>query len=131
MGCIYKWSTHNPYRSPTEPYFPPRVPVINNFLLIREGYVPINIKYIDRAEYYDAFKEFDQNQKTGIMEKIIGRALTDSYYKRLAYLEDKKIVTLADYAKKSKESHQNLLNKAKRQTIPAFKERGIWKIASK
>jgi Fic family protein len=105
--------------------------VINNFLLIREGYVPINIKYIDRAEYYDAFKEFDLNQKTEIMERIIGRALTSSYYKRLAYLEDKKIITLNDYAKKSKESHQNLLNKAKRQTIPAFREKGVWKIASK
>ncbi|MCD4704535.1 Fic family protein [bacterium] len=105
--------------------------VINNFLLIREGYVPINIKYINRAEYYDAFQEFDQNKKTGIMEKIIGRALTSSYYKRLAYLEDKKIITLNDYAKKSKESHQNLLNKAKRQTIPAFREKGVWKIGSK
>src|SRR3989344_1977362 len=31
---------------------------INNYLLIREGHVPINIKFIDRARYYQAFKEF-------------------------------------------------------------------------
>jgi len=102
--------------------------VINNYLLIREGYVPVNIKYIDRGEYYDAFKEFDKNQKTEIMEKIVGRALTNSYHKRLAYLEGKKIITLADYAKENKDSHQNLLNKANRQTIPAFLEKGVWKI---
>jgi len=33
--------------------------VINNYLLIREGFVPINIKFIDRKMYYEAFKEFD------------------------------------------------------------------------
>jgi len=33
--------------------------VLNNYLLIREGYVPINIKFIDRKLYYNAFQEFD------------------------------------------------------------------------
>ena len=103
---------------------------INNYLLIREGYVPINIKFIDRAKYYDAFKEYETNNKTGIMEEIVGRALTNSYHKRLAYLENKKVVTLAEYAKQGRISHSNVLNKAKRQTIEAFIEKGIWKIAA-
>ncbi len=60
--------------------------VINNYILIREGYVPINIKFIDRKLYYDAFAEFDKSGKTSIMEEIIGKALTNSYHKRLAYL---------------------------------------------
>jgi Fic family protein len=101
--------------------------VIINYLLIREGYVPINIKFIDRAKYYDAFKEFDQFGKTDIMQEIVGRALTNSYHRRLAYLEDKKIVTLNEYAKVTKQSYANALNKARRQTIPAFLERGTWK----
>jgi hypothetical protein len=62
------------------------------------------------------------------MEEIVGRALTNSYHKRLAYLENKKIVTLSDYAKQSRLSHSNALNKAKRQTIEAFIEKGDWKI---
>lgn len=103
---------------------------INNYLLIREGYVPINIKFIDRSKYYDAFKEFEISNKTAIMEEIVGRALTNSYHKRLAYLENKKIVTLAEYAKRGRISHSNALNKAKRQTIEAFIEKGIWKIAT-
>ncbi|NOR88251.1 MAG: Fic family protein [Bacteroidales bacterium] len=102
--------------------------IINNYLLIRESYVPINIKFIDRKLYYDAFVEFDAKGKTSIMEEIIGKALTNSYHKRLAYLEEKEIIKLSDYAKKHKISHSNLINKAKRQTIEAFMEKGIWKI---
>jgi Fic family protein len=102
--------------------------VLNNYLLIREGFVPINIKFIDRAKYYDAFKEFDEKGKTEIMEEIVAKALTNSYHKRLAYLEGKKIMTLADYAKFKKTSHSNLINKATRQTIEAFLEKGVWKI---
>ena len=102
--------------------------VLNNYLLIRGGYVPINIKFIDRALYYNAFKEFQTKGKTKIMELIVGKALTNSYYKRLAYLENKTILDLNTYAKKHKLSHSNLINKAKRQTIEAFIERGVWKI---
>ena len=102
--------------------------VLNNFLLIREGYVPINIKFIDRQKYYDTFNEFDKNGNTDIMEDIVGKALTNSYHKRLAYLEGKRIITLSDYAKDNKLSHSNLINKATRQTIEAFLEKGVWKI---
>jgi Fic family protein len=102
--------------------------VINNYLLIREGFVPINIKFIDRKLYYDAFNEFDDKGKTSIMEEIVGKAITNSYHKRLAYLEEMEIVTLAEYAKRQKISHSNLINKAHRQTIEAFLEKGIWKI---
>lgn len=102
--------------------------VINNYLLIREGFVPINIKFIDRIKYYEAFQEFETKNKTDVMEEIVGKALTNSYHKRLAYLNGKKIVTLAEYAKKNKLSHSNLINKANRQTIEAFLEKNIWKI---
>ncbi|MFA6567157.1 MAG: Fic family protein [Victivallales bacterium] len=102
--------------------------VINNYLLIREGFVPVNIKFIDRKMYYDAFNEFDGKGASGIMEEIVGKALTNSYHKRLAYLEGKRIMTLGEYAKEHNISHSNLINKANRQTIEAFLEKGIWKI---
>jgi Fic family protein len=102
--------------------------VINNYLLIREGFVPINIKFIDRKKYYEAFKEFNEKGATDIMEEIVGKALTNSYHKRLAYLEGAHIVTLSEYAKINKISHSNLINKATRQTIEAFLEKGAWKI---
>ena len=101
---------------------------INNYLLIREGFVPINIKFIDRKMYYEAFEEFGKKSTTKIMEEIVGKSLTNSYHKRLAYMEGVHIMTLAEYAKKYKVSHSNLINKAKRQTIEAFLEKGVWKI---
>ncbi|CAC9520053.1 hypothetical protein [uncultured Gammaproteobacteria bacterium] len=100
----------------------------DNYLLIRDGFVPINIKFIDRADYYTAFNEFNESGKTKIMESIIGKALTNSCHKRLAYLEGKKIVSLIDYTKKYKISHSNLINKDKRQTIKTFSEKSKWKI---
>lgn len=102
--------------------------VLNNYLLIRESHVPINIKFIDRSEYYDAFQEFDDDGRARIMEGIVGRALASSYHKRIAYLEGQTIVTLKEYAKTKRLSHSNLLNKANRQTIPAFWEKGKWRI---
>lgn len=102
--------------------------VLNNYVLIREQFVPINIKYSNRKEYYDAFQEFDQKKQTTIMESIVSKALCQSYHKRLAYMEGKKIISLSDYAKQTKTAHSNLLNKANRQTIEAFLEKGVWKI---
>ena len=102
--------------------------VLNNYLLMREGFVPINIKFIDRNKYYEAFREFDIKGATNVMEEIVGKALTNSYHKRLVYLEGKKIITLAEYAKENKISHSNLINKATRQTIEAFLEKNVWKI---
>ena len=101
---------------------------LNNYILVREGYVPINITFANRARYYNAFKEFEEARKTSIMEEIIGRALTASYHKRLTYMEGKRVITLAQYAKDTRQSHPNLINKAHRQTIPAFVEKGEWKI---
>ena len=102
--------------------------VLNNYILMRSGYVSINIKFIDRAMYYDAFREFQTKGGTKIMETIVAKALTNSYHRRLAYLENKTIINLSDYAKEYKLSHANLINKAKRQTIEAFREKGVWKI---
>jgi len=102
--------------------------VLNNYVLIREGFVPINIKFIDRQRYYDAFAEFDRHGRTAIMEEIVGKALTNSYHKRLAYLEGKTVMPLVEFAKAQGVSHSNLINKAHRQTIEAFLEKGMWKI---
>ncbi len=109
--------------------------VLNNYLLIREGYVPVNIKFFDRQHYYDAFKEFDKEKKTDIMNQIVGIALLNSYHKRLAYMENKKIITLNKFFKDEKlnikkDSYSNLLNKAERQTIEAFLDKGVWKIGN-
>lgn len=102
--------------------------VLNNYILLREGYVPINIAFADRARYYEAFKEYENSEAPSVMEEIIGRALVESYHKRLAYMENRDIITLKEYATQQKASYTNLLNKSQRQTIESFQEKGVWKI---
>ncbi len=64
------------------------------------------------------------------MEKIISLALIESLHKRLAYLEGKSIVALADFARAQKKSIHALSNAARRQTIAAFREASTWKIGA-
>ncbi|OGH10173.1 MAG: hypothetical protein A2152_03330 [Candidatus Levybacteria bacterium RBG_16_35_6] len=103
--------------------------VIINFQLQRLGFTNIIIRNIEKQSYYDAFKEYRDTKKTELMEKTISLLLIESLNKRLAYLNSKKIINLVDYAKLQGKPAPVILNAAKRQTIPAFREKGVWKIA--
>jgi hypothetical protein len=59
---------------------------------------------------------------------INGQVLDANKFIDYKYDSDKKIMTLVEYAKSQKISHSNLINKATRQTIEAFLEKGEWKI---
>jgi Fic family protein len=102
--------------------------VIINYQLARFGFPNIIIRDKEKQTYYEAFGEYKNLKKTKTMEKIITLALMESLHKRIAYLQGDKISTIADYAKGQKKSVNALLNAARRQTIPAFREKGVWKI---
>lgn len=104
--------------------------VIINYQLLRLGFPPIIIRDKEKRDYYLSFKEYDEKKDTKRMEKIIALALLESLNKRVAYLKGESIVTLAEYSKKQKKTLSTLINSAHRQTIPAFRERGVWKISS-
>jgi len=102
--------------------------VIINYQLLRLGFPPVIIRDKEKKDYYKAFKEYDEKKDVKRMEKILALALLESLNKRIAYLKGSKIMTLAEYSKKQKISLSSLINAAHRQTIPAFREKGIWKI---
>lgn len=102
--------------------------VINNYLLIKVGFPPIILRNKEKNDYYNALRSYDDSQHLDRMNVIIEMAVLESLHKRLAYLDGKEIVPLSVYAKKDTRSIHTLLNAAKRQTIPAFREKGIWKI---
>ncbi len=81
--------------------------------------------------YYQSFREYDDSKSTKRMEKILALALMESLHKRIAYLKGEKIITLAEYTKMHKKSAPAVLNAARRQNIPAFREKGVWKIGEK
>lgn len=102
--------------------------VIINYQLNRLGFPPIIVRDKEKYFYYQAFDEYNNFQKTKKMEKIISLGVMESLHKRMAYLRGQKIVKLANNAKEMNTNVVSVLNSAKRQTIPAFREKGIWKI---
>jgi len=64
------------------------------------------------------------------MAKVITLGLMESLHKRIAYLEGAKIIKLSEFAKQHKKTASSLANAARRQTIPAFREKGVWKISA-
>ena len=104
--------------------------VIINYQLMRFGFPNIIIRDKEKQIYYKSFGEYRNSKNAKTMEKIITLALTEALHKRIAYLSGDKITTLANFAKVHKKSIHALLNAARRQTVPAFREKGVWKIGN-
>ncbi|OGQ22324.1 MAG: hypothetical protein A3I05_09490 [Deltaproteobacteria bacterium RIFCSPLOWO2_02_FULL_44_10] len=102
--------------------------VLINLQLGQFGFPNIIIRDKEKQNYYKTFGEYRETKKAIRMEKILALSLLESLHKRLAYLRGEEIVTLADFAKTHPSSLQTLLNSARRQSIPAFREKGVWKI---
>lgn len=102
--------------------------VLINYQLLQQGFPPIIIRDKEKQIYYKSFGEFRDKRKSTTMDKVLSSALLESLHKRITYMKGEKIVRLSDYAKKYNLSLSILLNKAKRQTIPTFREKGVWKI---
>lgn len=102
--------------------------VLINCQLQLLGLPPVIIRNKEKQEYYQAFREYDEKKEAKIMERIISLAIMESLHKRIAYLKGEEIIKLADYAKSTEKSLSTLLNAARRQSIPAFREKGVWKI---
>lgn len=92
------------------------------------GFPGIIIRNKEKLQYEFSFNEYHLSKNTKPMEKIISLALIESLHKRLTYLKGLKIITLSDFAKKERKSAPSVFNSARRQTIAAFREKGMWKI---
>ena len=102
--------------------------VLNNYLLIREGFPPIIVRNKEKESYYAALRSFDDSHNTKPMIRIVELAILESLHKRQAYLDGLEIIPLSEYINDKKSSFPALLNAARRQTISAFREKGVWKI---
>ena len=103
-----------------------------NLQLAALGYPPVIIQNKNkREEYYPIFDEWRSKGKADKFANYLYLALSESLNKRLAYLRGDEIVKLSDYVKAGNFSAPVYTNAAKRQTIPAFRQEGIWRIAKK
>ncbi|MBI2039643.1 Fic family protein [Candidatus Microgenomates bacterium] len=104
--------------------------VLINYQLYKLGFPGIIIRDKEKQIYYRSFGEYRDKRITKIMERIVSLALMEALHKRIAYLKGSKIIEASEYATKINKPVPVILNAAKRQTIPAFREKGIWKIGN-
>lgn len=102
--------------------------VLINYQFQKLGFPGVIIRNREKQDYYQAFAEYNDKKNTKLMEKIIVLGLMESLHKRLAYLKGEEVILLAEYVKINKLSASAVSNSARRQKIPAFREKGIWKI---
>ena len=102
--------------------------VIINFQLLQHGLPRIIIRNKEKGVYYRAFSDYREQKTTKTMEGIVSLALVESLHKRLSYLRGERIIRLSEYIKQKGLSAPAVTNAARRQTIPAFREKGVWKI---
>lgn len=103
--------------------------VLINYQLQRLGFPGIIIRDKEKKDYYSTFAEYRDKKTAKEMEKIMALSLMESLHKRITYLKGERVITLADYVKKNNKSGSALSNAARRQNIPAFREKGVWKIS--
>lgn len=102
--------------------------VLMCFQLQRIGFPMIIIRDREKKFYYQSFKDYRDRKSTKAMEKVLALALSESLHKRTAYLKGETVIRLSEYIKKRGASAPALTNAARRQNIPAFREKGVWKI---
>jgi Fic family protein len=104
--------------------------VLINLQLMNLGFPPIIIQNKNKhTEYYPLFTQYQSTLKSGGFTELFALLLQESLNKRITLLTAKKIIPLSVWAKQSGIKLNVAANKAKRQTIPAFRMREKWMIA--
>jgi len=104
--------------------------VLINQQLMNLGYPPIIIQNKSKhKEYYALFTQYQSTMKFGGFTELFALLLQESLNKRISILTAKKIIPLALWASQQGVKPNVAANKAKRQTIPAFRLREKWMIA--
>lgn len=103
-----------------------------NFQLKTIGYPPMIIRNKEKKDYYKALQSYDDKGDTKPFELIFALLLKEGLHKRIAYLEGDDIVPISTLHKDHPHhSPQVIANAAKKQSLPAFRERGRWKVGKK
>lgn len=79
-------------------------------------------------EYYPALDEYTKTGKIDQLTELFAQLLIEALYRRIAKLTAKKIIPVAEWAKKNGLNLQSATNKAIRRTIPGFRVRGHWMV---
>jgi Fic family protein len=103
--------------------------ILINLQLMNEGLPPIIIQNKSKhSDYYPLFTDYQTTMKHEGFAALFAILLQESLHKRIALMTAKRIVPLQKWATKNNIKPNIAGNKAKRQTIPAFRLREKWMI---
>lgn len=103
--------------------------VLLNQQLMNANLPPIMIPAKNKfQDYYPALDAYDKRNSSTELEDYLSLLLLEALHKYIAIIGNQKLIPLTDWAKAHDASPAAILNKAKRQTIPAFRQRGQWMI---
>jgi Fic family protein len=104
--------------------------VLINLQLMNAGLPPIIIQNKSKhTEYYPLFTQYQSTMKFGGFTELFALLLLETLHKRITILTAKRIIPLSVWANQNNIKGNAAANKAKRQTIPAFRLREKWMIA--
>jgi Fic family protein len=104
--------------------------VLINLQLMNVGLPPITIQNKNKhTAYHPLFTKYQSTLKFGGFTELFALLLQETLHKRIALLTAKKIIPLSIWARQNSIKANVAANKAKRQTIPAFRMREKWMIA--
>jgi Fic family protein len=102
--------------------------VLINHALQRHGFPPVIVRNKGKEKYYAMLRQYDLTGKSTLFESHLALMMLESLHRRIAYLRGAQIGTVPDVARAIGMKPNVMLNQARRQVIPAFRERGVWKI---
>ncbi|MES2799913.1 MAG: Fic family protein [Bacteroidota bacterium] len=104
--------------------------ILINLQLLQNDLPPIIIQNKSKhSEYYPLFSKYQTTLKFDGFTSLFAELLQESLHKRICILRGKRMIPLSVWAKNNNIKGSIAANKAKRQTIPAFRVRGKWMIA--
>ena len=94
------------------------------------GLPPVIVRARNReADYYALLAQYAKTDAHDGMTRLLALLLQESLHKRIALVASRRVIPLADWARAAGVRGAVAANKAKRQTIPAFRLRDRWTIA--
>ncbi len=104
--------------------------ILINKQLQDAGLPPVIVRAKNRhTDYYPLLDRYAATDAHDGMTRLLALLLLESLHKRITLLTSRRVVRLADWARANGVRGNVATNKAKRQTIPAFRMRDRWMIA--
>lgn len=103
--------------------------VLINRQLQDVGLPPVIVRaHNRRVDYYPQLEEYARTNSHEGMTRLLIVLVLEALHKRVALITSRRVIRLADWARAAGIGAASATNKARRQTIPAFRMRDRWMI---